>query len=240
MSILSGHQPNFLPWIKYFEKIALSDIFTYSNDVKYSQKTFVSRTTIRLKNSAILLTIPVYHVNDFQRIFEKKIVKNDKILTKIVNSIYYNLKREQYFKDVKPVLDIIKSSYEKFDRLDKFNMNINNFIIEELLGIKTKKYIGFDLGLQDFTKNQRIAKNCQIFQSDIYLSGTGGQKYMDLRFFTEEKIQVFYFRSHIYNQLKPEIQDSSIIKIISSVGQEYLIEKFDYLIQNREQFLIPA
>lgn len=240
MKILSGHQPNFLPWIKYFEKIAMSDVFTYSNDVKYSRKTFVNRTKIQLKNSAILLTIPVYHISDFQRICEKNIVKNDKILTKIVNSIYYNFKSELYFKSVEPVLDILKSSYKKFDRLDEFNMNINNFIIEELLGIKTKKFNGTDLGLGKFSKNERIIKNCQLLEADYYLSGSGGKKYMDIESFKEEKIQVLYFSSFIWGQLKPEIRNSSIIQIVSEVGLEYLKEKISYLILNRKKYLRPA
>jgi len=54
------HQPNYIPWLGYFRKIALSDVFVFFDNVQMpGGKSYVSRNEIRTPNGRLWLTVPV-------------------------------------------------------------------------------------------------------------------------------------------------------------------------------------
>ena len=74
--IISIHQPNYIPWIGYFEKIFLSDIFIFFDNVQMPKnKSFVSRSKLVNQNNAFWLTIPVKK-KGLKTIAEAEIVNN--------------------------------------------------------------------------------------------------------------------------------------------------------------------
>jgi len=68
--IISIHQPNYIPWLGYFEKILSSDIFVFLDNVQYEKNYLVNRNKIRTSDGSMSLTIPVN-------------VKHDSLLNKI-------------------------------------------------------------------------------------------------------------------------------------------------------------
>lgn len=58
--IVSIHQPNYLPWLGYFRKIAGSDVFVFFDAVQMPMgKSFVSRNVIKTARGRHWLTVPV-------------------------------------------------------------------------------------------------------------------------------------------------------------------------------------
>lgn len=57
--ILSIHQPAYLPWLGYFDRIARSDKFVYLDNVQFERNSFINRNRIKTANGPIWLTIPV-------------------------------------------------------------------------------------------------------------------------------------------------------------------------------------
>ncbi|NOX90296.1 MAG: WbqC family protein, partial [Calditrichaeota bacterium] len=58
--IMAMHQPNYIPWLGYFYKIAKADIFVYLDIVQFPRgKSFAARNRIKTPNGATYLTIPV-------------------------------------------------------------------------------------------------------------------------------------------------------------------------------------
>jgi hypothetical protein len=54
------HQPNYLPWLGYFRKIAKCDVFVYFDNVQMpGGKSFVSRNSIKTAQGRYWLTVPV-------------------------------------------------------------------------------------------------------------------------------------------------------------------------------------
>ena len=47
--IVSVHQPQYLPWLGYFDKIAKSDVFVFLDNVQYKRREFQNRNKIRVK-----------------------------------------------------------------------------------------------------------------------------------------------------------------------------------------------
>ena len=59
--ILGAHQPNYLPWIGFFHKIAQSDKFVLAENVQFSTQSYINRTRIKSADGAAhWLTVPVH------------------------------------------------------------------------------------------------------------------------------------------------------------------------------------
>ena len=64
MTVVAIHQPNFFPWLGYFDKIHRSDVFVFLDDVQY-QKTggaWSNRVRVLMQGQAQWLTAPVDRV----------------------------------------------------------------------------------------------------------------------------------------------------------------------------------
>ena len=57
--LVAIHQPHYLPWLRYFEKIARSDLFIVLDDVQYTKNGFQNRGKIKTAQGWIYLTVPV-------------------------------------------------------------------------------------------------------------------------------------------------------------------------------------
>ncbi|MCK5427294.1 MAG: WbqC family protein, partial [Thermodesulfovibrionia bacterium] len=57
--ILSVHQPQYIPWLGYFDKIDKSDCFVFLNEVQYKPREYQNRNKVRTKDGWMWLTVPV-------------------------------------------------------------------------------------------------------------------------------------------------------------------------------------
>lgn len=72
--ILSAHQPSYLPWPGWYDKVRQSDIFVILDQVQYEKGSFVNRTDIMVKGKPVRLTIPVMNGHFGDLISEKTII----------------------------------------------------------------------------------------------------------------------------------------------------------------------
>src|SRR6056300_1650653 len=64
--IVSIHQPNYLPWLGFFDKIKRSDVFVVFDDVQFprGKKHFGHRNQIKTQNGAKWLSVPIKNKSD--------------------------------------------------------------------------------------------------------------------------------------------------------------------------------
>jgi hypothetical protein len=65
MVVVAIHQPNYLPWLGYFRKIAMADVFVFLDDVQFSKHGYTNRVQILAEGEPRWLTVPVSgHLGD--------------------------------------------------------------------------------------------------------------------------------------------------------------------------------
>ena len=54
------HQLHYLPWLRYFEKIARCDVFIVLDNIQFNKNGWQNRNKVKTAAGATLLTVPVY------------------------------------------------------------------------------------------------------------------------------------------------------------------------------------
>ena len=57
--IISINQPAYLPWLGYFERIAMSDLHIVLDHVQFEKGSFTNRNKVRTGDDAAWLTVPL-------------------------------------------------------------------------------------------------------------------------------------------------------------------------------------
>lgn len=221
--VLSMHQPNYIPYLGYFYKIAKSDVFVYLDAVQYPRgQSFAARNKIKTPNGVAYLTIPVSIPGGRKgkaKYTEVEFADN-KWIDKHLKTIQTSYKKAAHFNEIYPMLEKELKSYDRF-------VDLNIGLIERIsnyLKIKTERVRLSEI-LEDFgQKTQLIIDLCNKMDADTYLSGTGGGKeYNDERMLNDNNISLQYsnFEHPEYSQLWGEFQPYlSIIDLLFNYGPE--------------------
>lgn len=217
--IVAIHQPNFIPWIGYFYKIAKSDAFVFLDDVQYSKNSFINRNKIKTPQGVNWLTIPVKQAGRFgQTIMETTIVNPQKALNKVVKTIEQNYKKAAFFNDYfDEFAQILNSNPEK---LAKLNMDLILWV-SAILDFQTTFYISSEMEDIEGSSTDRLVSICKKLGGTVYFSGFGGMNYQEEEIFKKNNIQlkVTDFNHPEYKQLWGNFEKSlSIIDLIFNEG----------------------
>ncbi|RKY43027.1 MAG: hypothetical protein DRP80_06065 [Candidatus Omnitrophota bacterium] len=223
--IVSVHQPQYLPWIGYFDKILKSDCFVFLDKVQYKHREFQNRNRIRVKDGWIWLTVPVIVKGKrHQLINEVKIDNTSEWQRGHLRSLEVSYSKAEFFKDYRDWLEEVYLN-RKWEKLIDLNVFIIRFILNELK-IETPVYFESELGTTH-TGTERIIEICKKLGADTYLSGVGGRDYLDEERFKEEGIVLKYqeFKHPIYRQVfcrdeKEFVPNLSVIDLLFNEGQE--------------------
>ncbi len=220
--ILSCHQPHYLPWLGYFDKIDKSDVFIFLDNVQYKKRELQNRNRIRTSRGWKWLTVPVITKKLFlQRIKDVQIDNSRDWQESHLGQIKASYSKSDHFEEYEDFF--IRAYSQNWQKLIDLNVCIISYILGKL-GIKKKIYFESQLGFQA-EGTQRIIKICKALGADTYLSGVGGKNYLDERRFKEENIELIYqdFRHPEYKQrFDPFIINMSIIDLLFNHGKESL------------------
>lgn len=185
------HQPNFVPYLGYFEKMNKADVFTLSDSVLYSRKAFFNYNTIFDGKNELRLTVPASAHMD-NKLNEIKLVDWDFNRRRIIKSLQHFYAKATFFNHVMPKL--VSKLSQEFIYVADLNIELIKFIKDELeidCRLVRESTLGIDFG----DKNQDIVKICKKLGADTYVSGEGGKEYLDLNLFESNGIKVEFSSS---------------------------------------------
>lgn len=220
--IMSAHQPAYLPWLGYFDKIKRSDVFVFLDTVQYEKNSFTNRNKIKTKDGSLWLSIPVIKIDHFEKIMsEMPIDKKSHWQRKHLNSIQMSYSKAPRFKELFPKLQDLYS--KDYDYLVDVAWDHLMFWLE-LLDIHTPviKSSSFDIHSK---KSDLVFDLCKAVQADHYISGALGRDYMDIEKFADAGIQVEFQDYHhpVYEQLFGDFSPNMGIVDLAMNVQDYSI-----------------
>jgi hypothetical protein len=184
--IVAVHQPQYLPWLGYFDKIRRADIFCYLDCVQYKKNDWQNRNRIKTAQGWQWLTVPV-RFRFPEKISEVKINRTVNWRKKHLQALVTNYRRSPFFEQY---IDLFEQIYStNWEYIAELNVHV----IERLksaLGMKNKPAIqSSPLDLRE-DPTDRLIDICKELKADTYLSGQDGIKYMDLERFKQNDIEV--------------------------------------------------
>lgn len=187
--IYSVHQPQYIPWLGYFHKIAESDIFVILDNVQYKQREFQNRNKIRTKLGWIWLAVPVITKGKrYQLIKDVRIDNSLDWRRRHKNSLKTWYGKAKYFDKYFAQLEQLYNNHR--DRLCDINIEIIKFLLS-VLEIKSKIYLESSMNIE--TKStKRIIEIGKTLKADVYLSGAGGRDYLEENLFLDSGIKLEY------------------------------------------------
>jgi hypothetical protein len=216
------HQPNYMPWIGFFNKVSMADTYIILDSVQYEKDGFTNRNKIKQPDSPAgwaWLTVPVKKGSSNRMIRDVEVDNNQKWREDSLKAINRTYKNSPYLKQYSQFLDSI---YKKdWDNLYELNV----FIIKELLyilGIKPQIIKASELNISG-KKSDLNLDICKKAGATEYISGISGKKYLETDRFKVEGIKVTFqdFRHPVYAQVRgPFISNLSIIDLLLSCGPD--------------------
>lgn len=198
--IMSAHQPAYLPWLGYFDKIKRSDIFVFLDTVQYEKNSFTNRNKIKTKDGPIWLSIPVIKTNHLNKIMSEMIIDNTSHWQKKhISSIQMSYSKALNYKDLFPKLrDLYDKNYESL--VDATWDHLLFWL--DILDIHTKIVKSSSLGIQS-KKSDFVLDLCKAVGANYYISGMLGRDYLETNMFEKEGIKVEFqnYQHPVYDQL---------------------------------------
>ena len=173
MTVIAIHQVNFFPYLGFFEKMAQSDIFVLMGQCQYEKNGYQNRFNIGNKWFTM---------------------STNRGMTPIIGKKY--LSPEKDWIKIKSGLPEYRKILDRFDDCISDNLWLTNskiiLRIACILGIyptPTMIRSDYPTGL---IKSERLCDIVKHYKGNSYLSGTSGEKYLDMILFNNEKIDVTF------------------------------------------------
>lgn len=168
--IVTIHQPNFVPWYPFFQKIEQADVYVVLGHCQFEKNGFQNRFQLNQQWN----TLSVY-----------------KGLEPIRNKKYINAMKD--WNSIKAKLPKYSSILSEMDYCITDNLFDTNFsIIKHLvnkLSINTRIEEDYET---DLRSTDRLVDICKRFGATTYLAGQGGHDYLEESLFEKENIEVIY------------------------------------------------
>lgn len=187
-AVVAIHQPQYLPWLKYFGKAAGCDIFVHLDTVQYQRDGFQNRNMVKTHQGPRWLTVPV-HASIDTRIADVTIADRfwpDKHLKTLAQS--YG--KTSYFQSMRDELASILES--GFTHLADLNIAVIDWTLRHL-GIACRQVRASELAVSG-SKDDLVVEICRALGAAVYLSGTGAHAYQDPAKFAAAGIELRYQR----------------------------------------------
>ena len=186
--IYTIHQPNYLPYLGFFEKAYRSDVFVIYDTTQFRKNDWQNRNRICTSESWQWLSIPIIH-NFGQKIKEVEIDQPKKPLKKNWNSIKTVYGKAPFFKDYAGTFEEIYN--RDYNLISDLNFDLI-MAIANILELKTKFIKNSSLPPIDTFSTKALIDICRNVNADTYISGSEGRNYLNLELFEEAKIKIIF------------------------------------------------
>lgn len=221
--VVAIHQPNFLPWLGYFDKLARCDVFVLLDTVQFPKKsgTWMNRVQMLVAGRTAWVTVPVvraYH--GLRRVDEMQIDESRPWRRKLLATIEQNYRRASHFEETMPL--VTELVMQQHPLLADYN-DAGVRRLAEVVGLDSSKFVRASrLDVSGVATDLLIDVTRKV-GGDTYLAGGGAGDYQEDEKFARADVRLHYqaFVHPDYPQLSERSQPGlSIIDALMNCGAD--------------------
>jgi hypothetical protein len=190
--LVAIHQPSYLPWLGYLDRMAKADLFIVLDHVQFERRNYQNRTQILLEGEAKWLTVPVVQLSQKEKIVDK-MVDNSEGGSRLwgpthFKTLKYAYRKAPYFDLYASKLqEILEARWEKLVDLDMATLEF----LREALDIGTPLKRSSEMRAEG-ARSELLLNLCkEIGPNTTFLGGMGGsRRYLDHEAFAREGVGV--------------------------------------------------
>ena len=219
--LVTIHQPHYLPWLGYLQRMAQADLFIVLDHVQFERGNYQNRSQVRVNGAAHWLTVPLQQRSQQERIVDKRIDPRQEWA-----ATHFETLRRAYGTTATAAL---KAIYEtRWERLVDLNAVLLDFL-RAAFAIRTPLVNSSELDVAG-AKGELVLNLCQAVGADALLVGLGGSRgYLDRAAFARAGIELVFqeFNHPVYPQRgsAPFIAGLSAVDLLLNCGPQPLYEE---------------
>lgn len=214
------HQPHFLPWLGYLDKIDRADLFVVLDTVQFKKNEWQNRNKVRTSQGWQWLTVPVRH-NFGQTLNQVDINQDAEWRAKHLRAVKLHYGRAPYLDQY---LDGLREIYQRsWERLADLNLAVIRWLLKAF-GISTPIQLASEMRLRQ-EPTDRLIDICRAVGATHYLAGAGAHAYMNVPRFQESGVmlEVQEFKHPVYRQCyEPFLPGMAALDVLLTYGGEAL------------------
>jgi hypothetical protein len=219
------HQPNFLPWLGIFNRIALVDRFVFFDHVQAQQgKSWFTRNRALVQGEARWLTLPRQKAGQSgQAIKDVRIHYDAAFPGKLLRTLQAEYGRHPHYPEVNELLEgLYAQGWELVADLNAaFITEVARRLELSATFIRSSDLLAVDSSLAAPRGNDLVLKTCQAAGASEYVSGEGCLDFIDPSSFAVAGVR-FYFQNFTHPEYPqphpPFVPNLSVVDALSCVG----------------------
>jgi hypothetical protein len=202
--IVTIHQPLFLPWLGYLDRMARADLFVVLDHVQFERANYQNRARFLLDGTPRWLTVPVLQRSQQERIVDKELDHRAAPGKMAWGPAAFATLRHAYreaprFREyAAPLKALLEARWTRLADLALASVEL----MREAFGIRTPMIRSSELAVQG-RKSELVLSICKAAGATTFLGGMGGSRqYLDVAMLAREGIGVQWqeFAHPVYAQ----------------------------------------
>lgn len=199
--IVSAHQPNFAPWLGFFDKALHSDVLVLLDTVQFIKRGYQNRARIKASTGPRWLTVPVISKGRYDQATRDVEIDETAAWRAVhLRTLQTVLARAPYRDEL---LAVVEPIYGRDDLhlLTDLNMEIIRAVADRL-GIATRLVLASELPTEGSSTRLMVSLT-EAVGGDVYLSGPTGRKYLEPELFDEAGLELRYHSFDVVEYPQP-------------------------------------
>ena len=213
--VVAIHQPNFFPWLGYFNKLARADIFILMDNVQFPKKGggWGNRVQLIINGQPAWVTMPIVRAYHGTRLVRDMQINNSTPWREqLLKTAQINYARTPFFNQIFPLFENLINN--PTDNLVNYNETAIRAIAKAIGLDMSRLVIGSTLDVVGEGTDLLISMTCAV-GGTAYLCGGGADNYQENDKFAQAGIELIYQR--FQHPVYPQINTSSFAMGLSIV-----------------------
>lgn len=221
--LVAIHQPNFFPWLGYFDKIRRADAFVFLDEVDYPRSgsggmgSWLNRVRVRVRDEPHWLTLPLRRMPLGSPVSAARIDDGQPWRRRILGTLEANYRRAPRYDATMALISPLLADPEP--ALALFNMRAIGMIAAHL-GLSTRFLRQSELAV-DGRGTELLVRLVAAAGGTAYLAGGGAAGYQEDGIFAQSGIELVAqnFQPAVYGHPYPFIPGLSVIDYLMHDGR---------------------